>query len=376
MNEPEVALVLSPEQWVEDLHRHCADHGGARVRQLVVDPTLALEEDYGVLVVSHRWPGLTRGLVETLHAGGREILGVFDPLEPAAVAHLAALGVERTIASDAAMSDFVGALREIAPASPPRGDPLVPGVAEAPAARIIAVGGAAGAGATEIAIAFAQGVSRHAHVVLVDGDECSPGLAVRLALPIDPNLRTAVDAVEHGLGELVDATLRVDGMEAIAGLPNPAAWSHVRAGEVVRVVRALARQAATVVVNVGSHLEDVPTPSHGRYAISRALVNVSDAVIAVGAGTPVGVVRLLSWCASARALATDAALHIVVNGVPRDPFRREEVADEILRSVAAASLTFVPRDRRVDIAGWAGATVPRGPFTKALRQLVSAVSRP
>ncbi len=114
MNEPEVALVLSPEQWVEDLHRHCADHGGARVRQLVVDPTLALEEDYGVLVVSHRWPGLTRGLVETLHAGGREILGVFDPLEPAAVAHLAALGVERTIASDAAMSDFVGALREIA----------------------------------------------------------------------------------------------------------------------------------------------------------------------------------------------------------------------------------------------------------------------
>ena len=27
--EPAVALVFSPEAWVEDLHRHLADHGGA-----------------------------------------------------------------------------------------------------------------------------------------------------------------------------------------------------------------------------------------------------------------------------------------------------------------------------------------------------------
>ncbi len=35
--EPEVALVLSADEWVDALHRHCADHGGARVRCLVLD---------------------------------------------------------------------------------------------------------------------------------------------------------------------------------------------------------------------------------------------------------------------------------------------------------------------------------------------------
>ena len=71
MSEPEVALVFSPERWVEDLHRHCVDHGGARIRCVVMDPALVLDEEYGVLVVSHRWPGLTVGFVEAVHARGR-----------------------------------------------------------------------------------------------------------------------------------------------------------------------------------------------------------------------------------------------------------------------------------------------------------------
>ena len=34
-SEPSVALVFSPEVWVEELHRHLSHHGGARVRQIV-----------------------------------------------------------------------------------------------------------------------------------------------------------------------------------------------------------------------------------------------------------------------------------------------------------------------------------------------------
>ena len=68
--------------WVEELHRHCTDHGGARVRQVLIDPALALEEQYDVLVVSHRWPALTHGLVDDLHARGRMVLGVYDRDEP------------------------------------------------------------------------------------------------------------------------------------------------------------------------------------------------------------------------------------------------------------------------------------------------------
>lgn len=111
--EPSVALVFSPEVWVEDLHRHLSHHGGARVRQIVVEPSIALEEDYEVLVVSDRWPALTFGFVGAVHARGRSILGVFDPDEPAGKDHLLELGVDATIAGDADVVEFVTALRAL-----------------------------------------------------------------------------------------------------------------------------------------------------------------------------------------------------------------------------------------------------------------------
>ena len=110
--EPTVALVFSPEQWVEELHRHLAHHGGARVRQIVVDPAVALDEEFDILVVSDRWPALTLGFVRAVHERGRQVLGVFDPDEPAGKDHLVTLGVDATIAADASMGEFVVALRE------------------------------------------------------------------------------------------------------------------------------------------------------------------------------------------------------------------------------------------------------------------------
>src|SRR5438067_204806 len=108
--EPTVALVFSPEAWVEELHRHLSHHGGARVRQVVVEPAVALDESYDVLVVSDRWPALTMRLVGAVHERGRRVLGVFDPEEPAGKDHLVRLGVDATIPADAPMQEFVGVL--------------------------------------------------------------------------------------------------------------------------------------------------------------------------------------------------------------------------------------------------------------------------
>ena len=88
--EPTVALVFSPEGWVEQLHRHLADHGGARIRQIVVEPSTLRDEEFDVLVVSHRWPTLTPVLVRRVQEAGARVLGVFDRDEPAAREHLAA----------------------------------------------------------------------------------------------------------------------------------------------------------------------------------------------------------------------------------------------------------------------------------------------
>ena len=372
--EPAVALVFSPEVWVEDLHRHLADHGGARVRQIVMEPAIALEEDYDTLVVSHRWPALNRALIAGLHEQGRRVLGVFDPDEPHGREHLGALGVDAVISTSAGMPEFVSALQELgARASTARravtGLALVDAGARAVssgAGIVVAVAGSPGAGVTEVAIALAHALAaRDDHTVLVDADDARAAVITRLALPTEPSLRTAVDAVERGQGDLSGSLVALGStnLRVLGGLPGAEAAAHVRASEVLGVVRALSA-SAHVVVDAGS------SGSHG---FAGAVVAAADVVVGVGAGTPVGVSRLLGWIAD---IATDARLarvHLVVNCAPADSFRRKEIATEIARTFVPASLLFVPFDRKVDAAAWEGAAVGRGTFTTAVASLADSV---
>jgi MinD superfamily P-loop ATPase len=369
VREPEVALVFTPEPWVEELHRHLTDHGGARVRQLVVEPNVALEEHYDALVVSHRWPALTRAFVDDIHERGRVVLGVYERDEPAGRTHLRALGADATVVSDEGPAAFVDALvalqarlgELVANEPQPR--------ARARRGRIVLVGGPTGAGRTEIAVQLARELT----APLVDADDVAPGVAPRLSLPIEPNLRTAIDAVEHGRGELVTSVVheRVSGLAVLGGLPNPSAWAQIRPGEVVRVVERLAADAGTVVVDAPGNLEELAGPTRGRYAIARALLLEADVVVAVCHATPVGVSRFLAWVADARALAPDTPTLTAVNRAPTSRFRRGELYEEITRS-APMDVVFVPDDRRVGDAAWNGTPVARGPFVRAVAQVASA----
>lgn len=393
MREPEVALVFSPEAWVEGLHRHLTDHGGARVRQVIVDPSLAFDEEYGTLVVSHRWPGLTRTFVDAVHRRGRSLLGVFDPEEPAGREFLRALGVDRVLAADASMAEFVDAFTVLAPE---RHQPA-PSVGALEAAvdgrrlpatiangdrsrnwRLLAVGGTPGAGATELAIAFTAALRRlGAPAVLVDADEVVPSIAQRLGLPIEPNLRSAIESVEYDMGD-VDATIArvARELEALSGLPNVGAWSQVRPSEVLDVIEAIARTRQLVIANVASRLEDVGRGGRSRYGISRAVVGDATDVIGVAPATPVGVTRLLGWVSDVRSLNAGATIHLAVNRAPRDAFRKAELEQEIRRTFDPASLVFLPHDPRVEAAAWSGTLVAYGPYARAVAELATRMAPP
>ena len=212
--------------------------------------------------------------------------------------------------------------------------------------------------------------------MLVDADDVAPAVATRLGLPIEPNLRTAIDAVEYGLGALSDALTgrrgRGRGFRVLGGLPNVGSWSQLRTAEVLDVVTMLGNAYDRVVVDIASALEDVSSGGRGRFAVGRALVEQADLLVGVGAGTPVGVVRLLAWAVDARTLNPVAPLHLVVSRAPGDRFRRGEIVDEVTRTFPASSLTFVPADRRVEDASWEGELVAAGPFVKAVASLAVA----
>lgn len=376
MSEPEVALAFSPEPWVEAFHRHCADHGGARVRQLVLEPSLVLEERYDVLVVSHRWPALTRALVDAVHSHGRMLVGIFDPCEPAGSDHLVALGVDRALPADLPMIQLVDAIRSVVPTHHDAETFSLP-PADRSVGSVVVVAGPAGGGATEVAVGTARSLqAARERCVLVDADEVAPALAPRLGLPIEPNLRSAVDAVEHRGGEVrSEITVARCGLHVVAGLPNVAAWAQVRASELVRLLEALAAGFTRVIVDVSSRLDDVGPPARGRYALTRAALARADMVVAVADGTPIGAIRLLWWLAEARGVNQAAPVHVVVNRAPADGYRRSELADEITRGFAPASLSFVPSDGRVGAAIWAALPVASGPFTRGVDRVVRELRR-
>jgi MinD-like ATPase involved in chromosome partitioning or flagellar assembly len=377
MAEPEIALVFSAEPWVEVLHRHCSDHGGARVRQLIVDPVLALEEEYSTLVTGHRWPALTPALVDDLHCHGRSVLGVWDRTEPESRALLMAVGVDGLVANDASAAELVEAI--VALPGPTDARPVtVDRPAAARGGRRIVVGGPTGAGSTEIAIALARALhDRGLRPVLVDVDEVAPAIAPRLGLPLEPNLSTAVDAVEFHSGALHDAVTRLDDFDVVAGLPAPPGFTRLRAPEVLRVVHSLANHYEPIILDVAAPpRRDFSLGERSQPGLARAVIGSADVLIGISSPTPVGVARFVAWLADVLPLASEAELHVVVNRAPASAYRRGEIRTEILGSVRPESLSFVPADRRVEAAAWAGGVVRRGAFARAVREVAARLAEP
>ena len=349
--EPTIALVFSPEHWVEELHRHLTDHGGARVRQIVLEPTVALDEEFDMLVVSHRWPALTR-FIDAMHDRERRVLGVFDPDEAAGKEHLLALGVDATIASDAAMAEFVG--RTARPRrrdgarghsrsrrSPHRGRERAAGLADR------------GHGATwrrdhrgRDQPRSHDGTSAALRCVLVDADDESPAVAGTArpgprAQPADRDRR-----VGHGLGEL-DGCDRRDG---------PAPGRRVSS----RVPERRGRGTGTEreVLDVVDTLRGSRRPGRDRCrrgsSPGTAVLDLSTAVVVVGpAANPVGVVRALEWLSRGPRRAPAVPLHLVVNRRRTSGIRRDEIPPRSCGRSFRASITCVPdrperRDRGVE----------------------------
>ena len=372
MREPIIALAFTPEPWVEALHRHFTDHGGARIRQLVMDPVVALDDDYEILVTSARWPALTPGFVADLHDRHRTVLGVASRSDPGSVDVLTNVGVDRIVMDDAGPLEFLEALIVLMPAASQLPSARATTDIETPGANTIVVRGPVGAGATEVAIGLAHALGRHSRVTLVDLDEVAPSVAQRLALPIEPNVRTAIDAVEYGIGDVgPDAN---NGVRIVPGLPNASSWSQIRPPEIERLVRYLQRDRDHLVVDIAASLDDVGPSTRGRHAVGRMMVAAATQLVAVGEASPVGLTRLVQWLASAHALATAPTVHVVLNRAPRDRFRGSELLAELERCYRAASARSIDTDPAVTQAMWDGTIVGRGAFTAAIDELAATIA--
>jgi len=367
--EPSIALVFSPDPWVEQLHRFLADHGGGRVRQLVVDPSVLDQEEFEVLVTGDRWPSLTPALVGRMHARGVVVVGVFDPEEPAGKDHLLAVGADAVIPADAPPAEIAAVVterfahRSAGTRSRPAGAGFRVDAANGVAPTVhapIVVTGSPGSGATEVALALGVELATRGSTLLLDARLGGAGTSVRLGLPLTPNFRSAVDELLCG-GDPAECvlTLARSGLHVLTGFPNAASAGQVSAREVLDVVAALRPGVGRLVVLADGEVRDA-------LATDAALVLVT-------APTPLGVAR----AAGALGELTGAprqARHVVVNRAPQARFRVAELRAEVGALDGVSSVHVVPDDPRVGDAAWDGVIVGDGPFARSVAVLATLLA--
>lgn len=383
MGETELGVVVSPRLWAEKLHRFTVDHGGARVRARVLRAEDAINEDYQVLIVDDVTSFLNLRLVQQVQSSGRRVIGVFDSQDSeAGRRRLLELGVDEVIDAAASPDEFLKVISALDVAFVERIAEVmdreevgIPAEDHGGRGSLIVVAGASGGvGSTETALEVARQVNLETRSVLLDADNVSPTLTQRLGLAVHPNLRTAVDALLHRPDRLDSTLLESPYVSLVGGLSNPKDWVEVRDGDVVELCREFNVQGAEVVANIDTHVEDLSYYGGiGRYSLARELLAAADHVVLVGVGTPVGIARLLDWIAEARPIMSGVPVHIVINRASKSLYERGEIKQEITRTFAPHSLSYVPEDRRVQEAAWAGECVNAGPFTKALASLASGL---
>ena len=146
------------------------------------------------------------------------------------------------------------------------------------------------------------------------------------------------------------------------GLPNVRDWTEIRPLHVLDVIDQLRQSVDFVVVDVGCQVDPGNGGEPSRFRIARRLLETSDRVIAVGAADPVGVARLLDWLSTVSSLVDSQPCDILLNRVPRDSYRRNELVAEIVRSFQPSSLGLLPDDRRVAASRWDGTIAAAGGF--------------
>ncbi len=395
-----IAVSLSSRTWRGELQRHVRDHVADLVVVPVRDGIDCADRSPHVILLDDDTSWLSVPFLTKAREAGSVVVGLFDPDEADGHGHnyLQRLGVDYIKGSDVSSLDLVEFIRSIRPLA--GFDDRFAALASVESSRLptdrrrlVSVGGPAGAGATEVAVALARLWSA-GRPLLIDIDETHPTLARRLGLGIHPHLITAIETLrgersaltapadDHIFerATLADCVARraVDGppipFDVIAGLASRDDWSLVRPDELGELLDEASARWPVVIARLGPQLEDL-SRYVDRYELSRSVARRSERVIGVCDATATGVLRFIDWLVDALTLIGDTPVDVVLNRAPRSASIRGQITQQ-LRDIAGdriGEIVTVPTDRKIERAAWEGNVATGGAFNRALAPLCSAI---
>ena len=263
---------------------------------------------------------------------------------------------------------------------------------DADPARVVAVCGPGGTGASTIAIALAQEFAHDGSTVLADLALRAEQTALHDARDIAPGVQELVEAhrgrrptTDEVLGLTFDVAER--GYRLLLGLRRPRYWSALRPRAFEAAFDTLTATFGTVVCDVTADFEGEDNGGsldvEERNLMARTAVMRADAVVVVGSPGVKGIHALLRSIADLLDIGVAAARVVpVINQAPRSPRVRAEITAAVadLASVGGPPVSppaFVPR-RRVEAALRDGVAIPAplGPLTAgAVRAVLARATR-
>lgn len=346
-----------------------------------------------VVVVSASFPELDRSTLARVRDCGVAVVGVTSPWDERDVLH------EWGVASVSLEAGAHPLLELVRAAAGDASEPLVPMLDELPVEEVappaspddgivVAVWGPPGApGRTTIAVNLAAELaSAGVSTLLVDADTYAASIAQHLALLDEaPGIAAATRLADSGRLDVRSlaavAPEAAPGLRVLTGLPRADRWPEIRDEGLAQVLQTARSLAAVTIVDVASPLEEdedlsYDTRAPRRNAATLAALRDADEVIAVGAGDPVGLQRLVRGLADL-AQAGKSQPAVVITKVRRaavgaDP--EPAIADALDRFAAVSAVALVPDDRAaLDAALLAGRTLhecaPDSPARNAIAAL-------
>ncbi|MHB8273931.1 MAG: AAA family ATPase [Dermatophilaceae bacterium] len=297
-----------------------------------------------VALVSADLRSLDRTALDHLRECSVAVVGIYPPGDEQAELHLRQLGISTVITADASAEVVQDALDALYDVHDPRSDAEATwsgqGLEQYEAGRpdagpdsagrhdarsgapdqagtdaqdgvpeslgtIIAVWGPAGApGRTVVALNLASELARLGQsTVLVDADTYGGCIAQSLSLLDEaPGLAAATRSADQGtldLAALARLAPEVSaGLRVLTGIPKAERWPELRAAALEHVLTLTRRLARFTVIDCGFSLEDDEELSYDtlaprRNAATLTSLAVADQVLAIGAGDPIGLQRLV-----------------------------------------------------------------------------------
>ena len=261
---------------------------------------------------------------------------------------------------------------------------------EVPLGAIIAVWGPAGApGRTTVALNLASELAQLGQpTVLVDADTYGGCIAQALSLLDEaPGLAAATRSADQGsldLAALARLAPEVSpGLRVLTGIPKAERWPELRAAALEHVLTLTRRLARFTVIDCGFSLEDDEELSYDtlaprRNAATLTSLSVADQVLAVGAGDPIGLQRLVRGLQELGTVASPSPT-VVINRVRSSavgPRPESRIRDALTRFAGVDDPRFIPDDpASLDAALLAGQSLAEAAPDSHVRKTLVVLAR-